>query len=262
MKNYDREKLIQRYYSARAQDYDRQKSRTWQSPRGFGNKVFKEILQGLKGYNNKSMLEIGVGSGRNAELLLEKINPYLVGLDLSKEMLRAARSKLAAHRAKFDLILGSAEDSPLINDAFDAILCISTTHYFSDQEKTLSAIKKLLKTNGVLIYGDLTKHESDNEEFFENLERTISKAHSKYYKASEMKGLMEKNGFHVARTTTIGYQKTYDALIEDKGRYFGVGIAAINKLTQAAASKTRKQYTLTDTGLTQFYTVISAIRKA
>lgn len=262
MKNYYREKLIQRYYSARAQDYDRQKSRTWQSTRGFGNKVFQEILQGLKGYNNKSLLEIGVGSGRNAKLLLERINPYLVGLDLSKEMLRAAGSKLVAHREKFDLILGGAEDLPLIDESFDAILCISTMHYFADQEKALSVFKRLLKKNGVLIYGDLTEHESDDEEFFENLERTISKAHSKYYKASEMKGLMEKNGFHVARTTTIEYQKRYDALIEDKGRYFGVGIDSVNNLTQAAASRTRKQYTLTDTGLTQFFTVISANRKA
>ena len=260
MKDYDREKLIQRYYSARAQEYDRQKSRTWQSIRGFRNEVFEAILQGLKNCNNKLLLEVGVGSGRNAKPVLERTNTYLVGLDLSKEMLGAARSKLTKHKEKFDLILGGAEDLPLIDAAFDAILCISTMHYFSDQEKALDAFQKLLKKKGILIYGDLTKHESDDEDFFENLERAVSKAHARYYKASEMKGLMKRTGFHILRTTTIEYLKRYDALIEDKGRYFGIGIDAINRLTRAATSRTRKQYALTDRRLTQFYTVITSTK--
>jgi ubiquinone/menaquinone biosynthesis C-methylase UbiE len=192
-------------------DYDRQKNRTWKSSRGFGKEVFEEILRGLKNCQKKLLLEVGVGSGRNVKPVLERINLYLVGLDLSKEMLRTARTKLIPHKQSFDLILGDAEHLPFVDETLDAILCMSTMHYFTDQERILGNFRQLLKRNGVFIYGDLSPQESDDEEFLETLERTISKAHARYYKASEINWLMEKNGFHVNRTRTIDYRKSYDA---------------------------------------------------
>ncbi|HUW48044.1 MAG TPA: class I SAM-dependent methyltransferase, partial [Patescibacteria group bacterium] len=122
MSDTNRKKLIQEYYSARANDYDRQKARTWKSSRGFGKEVFDEILRGLKNCQKKLLLEVGVGSGRNVKPVLEKINLYLVGLDLSKEMLRTARTKLIPHKQSFDLILGDAEHLPLVDETLDAIL--------------------------------------------------------------------------------------------------------------------------------------------
>lgn len=261
MSDTNRKKLIQEYYSARANDYDRQKNRTWKSSRGFGKEVFDEILRGLKNCQKKLLLEVGVGSGRNVKPVLEKINLYLVGLDLSKEMLRTARTKLIPHKQSFDLILGDAEHLPLVDETLDAILCMSTMHYFTNQERILGNFRQLLKKNGVFIYGDLSPQESDDEEFLETLERTISKAHARYYKASEINWLMEKNGFHVNRTRTIDYRKSYDALIEDKGIYFGVGIDELQRLTHAATAKAKRQYNLTDTEMTLLYTVINATKE-
>jgi ubiquinone/menaquinone biosynthesis C-methylase UbiE len=261
MSDTSRKKLIQEYYSARANDYDRQKNRTWKSSRGFGKEVFKEILRGLKNCQKKLLLEVGVGSGRNVKPVLESINLYLVGLDLSKEMLKTAGTKLMPHKQSFDLILGDAEHLPLVDETFDAILCMSTMHYFTDQERILGNFRQLLKKNGVFIYGDLSPQESDDEEFLETLERTISKAHAIYYKASEINWLMEKNGFHVNRTRTIDYRKSYHALIEDKGIYFGVGIDELQRLTHAATAKAKRQYSLTDTEMTLSYTVINATKE-
>jgi ubiquinone/menaquinone biosynthesis C-methylase UbiE len=261
MSDTNRKKLIQEYYSARANDYDRQKSRTWKSSRGFGKEVFEEILRGLKNCQKKLLLEVGVGSGRNVKPVLERINLYLVGLDLSKEMLRTARTKLMPYKQSFDLILGDAEHLPLVDETLDAILGMSTMHYFTDQERILGNFRQLLRKSGVFIYGDLSLQESDDEEFLETLERTISKAHARYYKASEINWLMEKNGFHVNRTRTIDYRKSYDALIKDKGAYFGVGIDELQRLTQAATAKTKRQCNLTDTEMTLSYTVINATKE-
>jgi ubiquinone/menaquinone biosynthesis C-methylase UbiE len=261
MNDIARKKLIQEYYSKRASDYDRQKSRTWKSVQGFGDDVFKEILQGLRNFEDKLLLEIGVGSGRNARPLLEKIGPHIVGLDISKEMLKTAGAKLTAHKQSLDLILSDAEHLPLAGETFDAILCMSTTHYFSDQETALRNFGKQLKKNGILIYGDLSPHEADSIGFFETLERTISKAHARYYKASEIKRLIENNGFHTVRVRTIGYEKNYEALIEDKGRYFDVSFETLQKLIQKVNAKTKKQYALTDAGMTLFYTVATAVKQ-
>lgn len=261
MNNIYRKKLIQKYYSARANEYDRQKSRTWKSSRGFGNDIFEEILEGFREFKDKSLLEIGIGSGRNAKPLLEKIRPYVVGLDLSKEMLRAATNKLTDYKHRVDLILGDVDQVPFVLGTFEGILCMSAMHYFSDQEKTLGNFKQLLRRKGLLIYGDLSPHESDDEEFFESLERTISKAHVRYHKSSEMKRLIEKSGFRVNRVRTIKYKKSYDALIEDKGSYFDVGIETLRKFTENASVTAKKQYSLTDTGMTLFYSVVTATKE-
>jgi ubiquinone/menaquinone biosynthesis C-methylase UbiE len=261
MANSTRKKSIQKYYSIRATDYDQQKSRTWKSENGFGAEILDEVLNAFKGFENKLLLEVGVGSGRNAKPLLEKIRPCFIGFDLTREMLNYARNKIHAYRWHSELILGDAEHLPFAADAFDAILCMSTMHYFEDQEKTLEDYGRLLKEGGTFVYGDLSPHEADNQEFFERLERTISRAHGRYYKASETKRLLETHGFHVSRMKTIAYKKSYDALIEDKGRYFDISPEALRRYVCAASKEAKEQYALTDTGLTQFYTVITATRE-
>jgi ubiquinone/menaquinone biosynthesis C-methylase UbiE len=261
MADSTRKKTVQGYYSIRAKDYDQQKSTTWKSENGFGAEVFNEVLRAFTGFENKLLLEVGVGSGRNAKPLLEKIKPRLVGLDLTREMLKTARNKVPAQRQHFDLILADAEHLPFAADTIDAILCMSTMHYFADQEKTLEDYRQLLKKGGTFMYGDLSPHEADNQRFFEMLERTVSKAHKRYYKASEMKRLLETHGFRVSRMKIIAYRKSYNALMEDKGKYFDIGPEALHKYVHSASKEAKQLYVLTDTELTQFYTVITATRE-
>ena len=113
MVNSTRKKTVQRYYSIRAKDYDHQKSRTWKSENGFGAEILDEVLNAFTGFEDKLLLEVGVGSGRNAKPLLEKIRPYFIGLDLTREMLNNARNKLHAYRHHSELILGDAEHMPI-----------------------------------------------------------------------------------------------------------------------------------------------------
>jgi len=256
-----RKKIVQRYYSIRAKDYDEQKSRTWKSDQGFGAEVFEEMLKAFKGSKNKVLLEVGVGSGRNAKPLLEKIRPCLTGFDLTKEMLNVARNKMFAYKEYFDLIQGDAEHLPFVPEAFDGILCMSTMHYLENQEEILEDFAELLKKDGVFVYGDLSPHESDNQEFFETLEKTISKAHKRYYKASEMQRLLKTHGFSISEIKTIAYRKTYDSLNEDKARYFGIKLGALHRYIEKASKEAKQQYSPTSIELTLFYTVIAATRK-
>jgi len=261
MTNSSRKQTVQKYYSIRAKDYDQQKSRTWKSENGFGDEIIDEVQNAFKGLENKLLLEVGVGSGRNAKPLLEKIRPYLIGLDLTREMLNNAKNKLLVYKQHSELILGDGEHLPFTDKAFDAILCMSTMHYFEDQKKTLEECGRLLKEGGTFVYGDLSPHEADCQEFFEKLERTISRVHRRYYKASETKRLLETNGFHVTKMKTIAYKKSYDALIEDKGRYFDISHEALRRCVQAASKEAKDHYFLTDTELTQLYTIITATRE-
>jgi ubiquinone/menaquinone biosynthesis C-methylase UbiE len=258
LNNAARKKLVLKYYSKRSKDYDRQKSRTWKSSQGFGNEVFDELLTALEGFRNRLVLEVGVGSGRNALPLLEKAKPRLVGLDLSKEMLKHARTKMSSFKDCLDLILADGEHLPFMNHAFDALICMSVMHYFASQRRILQRIRSALKENGTLVYGDLTVREMDNQGFFEGLERILSKAHARYYKPSEIKRLMNNQGFRVLKMKTVVYRKSYNALMEDKGQYFGVTPETLHRYIERATAKAKEQYALTSTEMTLFYTVITA----
>lgn len=212
----------------------------------------------MEGFRNGLLLEVGVGTGRNALPLLERVEPQLVGLDLSREMLKQAKTKTLSFQDELDLIQADGDHLPFVSHAFDAVMCMSTMHYFTFQGRILKGFVKTLKENGTLVYGDLTIHEKDNEGFFEGMERTLSKAHARYYKPSRMKRLMEKQGFSISKMKTIAYRKTFNALMQDKGLYFGVSPETFNQYLEGAPVEAKWQYGLTSTEMTLFYTVITA----
>lgn len=261
MNDIAHKKIVQEYYSKRARDYDRQKARTWRSEIGFGASIISSIMKALAGLENKPVLEVGVGSGRLGFPLLEKVKPCLVGLDLSREMLKLTRTKMSTYKQKFGLILGDAEHLPFVNGVFDAIICISTMHYFASPERSLAEFTRTLKDKGIFVYGDLTMHELDNRCFLDTLEKTTSKAHARYCKPSEMKGLLENHGFCVSKIEVFPYRKSYRALMEDKGKYFAVKPNALQDCLRGATADEKRLYSIGNDKLTLFYTLITALKR-
>lgn len=261
MENTCHKRTVQKYYSERAKDYDRQKVRTWKSEQGFGAEILNEVIDALTGLESKPLLEVGVGSGRTGFPLLKKVKPWFVGLDLSREMLELARARMSTYKRDFDLILGDAEHLPFTNRVFNAIVCISTVHYFPYPERSLTEFSRTLKEKGVFVYGDVTMHESDNQGFLDALERMLSKAHVKYYRPLEMKKLLENHGFHVSKVKGIPYRKSYLSLMKDKGKYFNAKPETLHKCIKEATTNERKMYALNSNGLTLFYTLIVALKE-
>ena len=150
MHSVARKRFIQEYYSKRANDYDRQKSRTWRSSQGFTPEITDELTSALAGFKKRLVLEVGVGSGRNALPLLANVKPQLVGLDLSQEMLQQAKTKAKPFKENLTLIQADAEHLPFKRNIFDAIVCMSTLHYFSSPEKVLHTFGATMQSNGLI----------------------------------------------------------------------------------------------------------------
>jgi len=254
-------KVVQKYYSQRARDYDRQKSRTWKSELGFKAKILNKVVDAVLRLEGKVILEVGVGSGRIALPLMRKTTLQFLGLDLSKEMLKIAKMKSHAYKQRFSLLVGDAEHLPFRNNAFDSIICISTLHYFMFPETSLEEFSRVLKKRGVFVYGDVTMHEQDTEGFLDRLEKTISHAHAKYSKPSEMKRLIESCGIQVEKVEVIPYKKSYTALIEDKAQYFDVKPHFLYEKLNEVTEKERNLYRIEDNQLTLFYTLIRGIKQ-
>ncbi len=85
------------------------------------------------------VLDLGCGAGR----LLSEVNPAKgVGVDLSAEMIKTAKSKYA----EFEFLVGDAEDPKFIKDLggpFDAIIISDTIGSFSDCQAALDILHPL-----------------------------------------------------------------------------------------------------------------------
>ncbi len=251
-----RKRLVQEYYSRRAKDYDKQKARTWKSKRGFADEVFEGLFDSLIGLEDKPLLEACMGTGRTSLPLLEKVKPWLVGLDLSREMLKIAEAKLSRHKKRCSLVRGDAEHLPFRNESFGTLICTSAMHYFVSPERSLAQFSRILRKKGVFICGDLTLHERDRRGFFNKLEKTVSPAHEGYLKPSQIEALLKDNGFHISSINTVTYRKSFTSLMKDKAKYFGVKPETLNKRINTASADERKMYALGSNELTLYYTMI------
>jgi len=86
-------------------------------------------------------LDIACGTGMGTVALAAHA-PLVVGVDVSPEMLSAARQAPGAH-----YLLGSAEALPFPAHSFDAATCCSGVHWF-DQDRFFAELKRVLRPGG------------------------------------------------------------------------------------------------------------------
>jgi SAM-dependent methyltransferase/uncharacterized protein YbaR (Trm112 family) len=93
--------------------------------------------------------DIGCGSGRQAVPLVGR-GCDVIGLDLSEEMLRLARGKLATVHGlgSADFVVASAEALPLRSAAVDASVIYGSLHHFADAEAAVREAARVIEPGG------------------------------------------------------------------------------------------------------------------
>ena len=105
-------------------------------------------------------LEIGCGTGAFARELARRCG-HVIGLDLSTEMIRVARSRAEQfENLEFELADAMRYDFP--RSHFDFVCSIATLHHLNQRELLLK-IKDALKPRGVLVILDLVQSSSLTE---------------------------------------------------------------------------------------------------
>ena len=86
-------------------------------------------------------LDVACGTGMSTVALAEHA-ALVVGLDISPEMMRVAPTA-----PNIAYILGSAEQLPFIDGAFDAVTCSSGVHWF-DQARFFAELQRVVRPGG------------------------------------------------------------------------------------------------------------------
>jgi 2-polyprenyl-3-methyl-5-hydroxy-6-metoxy-1,4-benzoquinol methylase len=138
------------HHDLEAHDYDSNHPEIMLGDYKWYSDKFSEIGGKVNG-RKLDVLDFGCGTGFASQMLVQNGFPYskLVCLDLSEEMLNAARKKLnGAENIDFVKSL-----NVVTGERFDLIIINSVLHHFPDPDKLIKKLEEALKPGGRIIGG-------------------------------------------------------------------------------------------------------------
>lgn len=96
------------------------------------------------------VLEVGCGRGIGLIPYLRLLEPTrLVGLDVDRQLLDLARSRLAESGASAELVHGDVRNLPFSDGEFEVVIDFGTCYHIARPAAALSEIARVLVTDGV-----------------------------------------------------------------------------------------------------------------
>lgn len=142
------------WFDSFANDYDN----WYQSKLGnFVDTVEKKLIEEMAGFKvGEKVLDIGSGTG-NYSIWLAKKGLQVTGLDQSKAMMNIAKKKADEEDLAIDWVEADATNLPFPNESFDLVLSVTAIEFMDDINAVLKETIRVLKPNGRLVIGVLTK---------------------------------------------------------------------------------------------------------
>lgn len=126
---------------------------------GIDNNWRKTVINLLRPFKPKRILDIATGTGELA-IRLTELNPKeIVGIDISKEMLIEGEKKIQKKGLNHIITLkrGDGEALPVQNDYFDAATIGFGIRNFENPQEGLKEILRTLKPGGICVILELSK---------------------------------------------------------------------------------------------------------
>lgn len=152
----DRAAAAERYFAGHAEEWD-----AIRSLHVAESEVEAAIVRAFGDEPVGRLVDIGTGTGRMIELL-GPLATSVVGVDRSPEMLRLARSKLAADgEGRADLRQGDMYALPLPGGSADGVVLHQVLHYAQQPAAAVAEAARLLAPGGRLLIIDFAPHDME-----------------------------------------------------------------------------------------------------
>ena len=208
---------IENAYNIWAHQYDTNENQT----RDLDKKCTIETLNNLV---FKNVLELGCGTGKNTEWLLNKAE-RIIGLDFSQEMLNKAEEKISDKRVTFkkaDL----TKDWKIENNFADLITSSLTLEHIKNLNHIFSQANQKLNKNGLFFISELhpfkqysgskAQYETENgtkelEVYVHHISEYIDDAKNNGFQLIELKEWFDKNSKNgIPRLMSFVFKKIQD----------------------------------------------------
>ncbi len=113
----------------------------------------KRIVLNMLSGSCGSVLEVGCGPGTMFGDFLAAGFTQVHGIDVSPEMIRQARQRIAGHplRDRCDLRIADVEQLPYGNESFDAVVAMGVLEYLPTYSRALLEIRRVLRRGGRVV---------------------------------------------------------------------------------------------------------------
>jgi ubiquinone/menaquinone biosynthesis C-methylase UbiE len=187
----DRAAAAEHYFAAHAQRWD--SIRSLHAPESAVELAMTALLEARK---PGRLVDIGTGTGRMIELFAG-IADHAIGVDRSPEMLRLARSKLAASgTSSWELQQGDIAALPLASGSADTVILHQVLHYIPAPEAAVAEAARLVADGGRLLIVDFAPHERE--------ELRTRDAHARLgFSDAQMTGWFASAGLTMTRTEQL-----------------------------------------------------------
>jgi len=150
-------------------------------------------------------LDLGCGTG-NYTLELYKRGFQVVGVDISRRMLKIAQKKLP--NVKF--IKANAYSLPFEDNTFDLVLSVTMLEFIHEPEKVLSEVYRVLKPGGEAVMG--TMNGKSMWFIFKRMKSLFVETayrYARFYTPKELENLMKNAGFKETESRGIIYLPSF-----------------------------------------------------
>jgi len=115
-----------------------------------------QLINRLELKKNDSVLETGVGTGRNLPIIAKRIgrDGQLDGLDISSETLKVARTRMKIKGIRVELVQGNASYLPYRTGKFDAVLHLGAINEFGDKKRAIEEMCRVAKLGSKIVICD------------------------------------------------------------------------------------------------------------
>jgi len=103
---------------------------------------------------NQNYLEVGCGNGHTCKYLARKYHLNVTGTDVDPEMIQFAKENID-DIPSIRFLEMDATKMPFEDNEFDIVLSFGVMHHIGHWEKALEEISRVLKPQGLLIFGDI-----------------------------------------------------------------------------------------------------------
>ena len=180
---------------------------------------FRREAERLKAFlpDGGDVLEVAPGPGFLAIEMARDSRIRVTGLDISKTFVELARKKAAEEGVRVDFKLGNASAMPFADKSFDLLVCRAAFKNFSEPERALKEMRRVLRPGGTGVIIDLRrdasmteiKHEVDRMQlgFWSRLftrETFRLMLLKRAYTKPELEKMLERSGFKTVEVNTSG----------------------------------------------------------
>ena len=107
----------------------------------------------------RKILEVSSGRGGGCDYTVRYLKPAsITGIDFSKKAVELCRNLYQHKDLRFEV--GNAENIPLADRAFDAVINVEASHCYGAMDKFVSEVKRVLKPGGFFSWMDLRTPDS------------------------------------------------------------------------------------------------------